>query len=253
MHCEEFAQTGIVKIERAFSADDAARMRAVVWNELNRRYEIERDDPTTWHRHEPTGLRTTKKSAAFSPMCGAPLATMLDALFGEDGWERPKNFGNVLVTMPTPGEWRVPHKVWHSDFEPTLPRDRLVAVKCWALFDDVAPGGGGTPQLAGSHRAFARYLKQTNERDYKQAKFGFLGSDPWLRALASDDGDPDRNNRFMNTVTSIDGVDVQVVECSGRSGDVFVTHPWVFHSVAANTSARPRLMRSFAIRSSGTG
>jgi hypothetical protein len=28
---------------------------------------------------------------------------------------------------------------------------------------------------------------------------------------------------------------------------VYVTHPWVFHSIATNVSHRPRLMRSVAV------
>ena len=180
-------------------------------------------------------------------MCGAVVAEVLDLLFGAGQWRRPKHYGNVLVTMPTTGVWRVPHKVWHPDFEPTLPPDRLTVVKLWALFDDVDAAGGGTPHLAGSHLAFSRYLARTGESDYKRAKFGFLNSHPWLQALTRDDGDPDRNERFMVTGTDIDGVKLRVVECTGKSGDVYLTHPWVFHSIAGNASHRPRLMRSFAI------
>jgi hypothetical protein len=34
---------------------------------------------------------------------------------------------------------------------------------------------------------------------------------PWLRALANDDGDPERNVRFMVTGASIDGISLLVV------------------------------------------
>ena len=244
---KEFDRTGIFKLERAFSDDDASRMRDVVWSELDRRYGIARDDPSTWNRHEPTGLKSTKKSGAFAPMCGPVVTQTLDALFGPQRWQRPKHFGNVLVTMPNDGPWRVPDKIWHSDFPPTLPVDRLLAVKLWALFADVEAGGGGTPQLAGSHGLFARYLARTGDHDYKRAKFGFLNSHPWLKALSHDDGDPARNERFMGAATEIDGQELRVLECTGRAGDVYVTHPWVFHTVAANTSGHARLMRSFAI------
>jgi ectoine hydroxylase-related dioxygenase (phytanoyl-CoA dioxygenase family) len=180
-------------------------------------------------------------------MCGPVISDALDALFGPGGWQPPKGFGNVLVTMPTAGPWRVPHKIWHSDFQPTLPTDHLVAVKLWALFDDVDPAGGGTPQLAGSHALFARYITRTGERDYKRAKFGFLDSHPWLKALSRDDGDPARNDMFTGAATEIDGQELRVIECTGRAGDVYITHPWVFHSIAVNTTPRPRLMRSFAV------
>jgi Phytanoyl-CoA dioxygenase (PhyH) len=244
---DEFDRTGIVKLPGAFGERDASRMRDVVWNELSHRYGIERDDPATWNRHEPNGLRSTKKSGAFAPVCGPVVSEALDALFGPGHWRRPKQFGNVLVTMPTTGCWRVPHKIWHSDFPPTLPAHRIVAVKLWALFDDVEAGGGGTPQLSGSHALFARYLARTGECDYKRAKFGFLRSHPWLEALTRDDGDPGRNEAFMGAATEIDGQELRVVECTGSAGDVYLTHPWVFHSIAVNTSRRPRLMRSLGI------
>jgi ectoine hydroxylase-related dioxygenase (phytanoyl-CoA dioxygenase family) len=151
-----------------------------------------------------------------------------------------------LVTMPNATEWRVPHKIWHSDFQPTLPTDHLAVVKVWALFGDVAPGGAGTPQLCGSHRAFARYVETTGETDYKRAKFGFLKSHPWLRALSTDDGSPDRNATFM-TPTDVDGVPMHVMECTGNAGDLYITHPWTFHTIATNATPTPRLMRSFPI------
>jgi hypothetical protein len=253
MGADLLGNTGIVKLEGAFSPDDAARMRDVVWSELARRHGIERDDPTTWYRNTPTGLTTTKKSGAFRPICGPVLGAFLDSLFGPGGWRCPKHFGNVLVTMPNALEWRVPDRIWHSDFQPTLATDRLPVVKLWALFDDIDPGGGGTPQLAGSHRAFARWVAQSGERDYKRAKFGFLESHPWLRMLTRDDGDPDRNRRLLDDGVEVDGVELRVMECTGRAGDVYVTHPWVFHSIAPNARARPRLMRSVGVAAADAG
>ncbi len=253
MDLDAFAATGIMRCTAVFSAADAARMREVIWRELHARYEIRRDDPATWSRHAPTGLRTSKKSTAFAPICGPVIEDVLDALFGAGGWVRPKTFGNVLVTMPNATQWRVPSKIWHSDFPPTLPAHRLVAVKLWALVDDVEPGGAGTPQLAGSHRAFAAYLQTTRERDYKRCKFGFLGSHPWLRALTSDDAGPERDSVLVNERAEMHGVPLRVVECTGKAGDVYVTHPWVFHSIASNATARVRLMRSVAISAAPTG
>ena len=78
-----------------------------------------------------------------------------------------------------------------------------------------------------------------------------MRSQPWLKALATDDDDPDRNERFM-TETDVDGVPVRVVELTGAAGTVYITHPWVLHSLAPNTRKTPRLMRSFPIRQNGT-
>jgi ectoine hydroxylase-related dioxygenase (phytanoyl-CoA dioxygenase family) len=149
--------------------------------------------------------------------------------------------------MPNATEWRVPHRVWHPDFGPSTSVRPLGAVKVWALCDDVEPTGGGTPQLLGSHRLFARYLEQTSEHRYKEAKLGFLRSHPWLRQLSTPDEDPRRNQRFLDVEADVDGLPARVVELTGRAGDVFITHPWVFHTIAENATSRPRFMRSGAV------
>jgi hypothetical protein len=247
----QFERDGILKLEAAFDRRDAARMCDVMWNELRHRYGIERSDPSTWSLHPPTGLRSSKKSSAFDAILGPAVQDALDDLFGPGQWARPKTLGNVLVTMPNATSWRVPHKIWHSDFEATAPRDRLFAVKLWALCRDLPPGGGGTPQLAGSHRLFSRYLAGDVDLEYKAAKHGFLRSHPWLKELTRDDGtDVARNEHHLEEEVDIDGLPVRVVELTGNAGDVFVTHAWVFHSIAVNASDQPRLMRSAAVRES---
>src|SRR5689334_2695177 len=114
MDLERFERTGVVRCESVFSRDDAERMRDVIWNELRRRHGIDRVDSSTWDRHPPTGLKSSKRSRAFAPICGPQLEVALDALFGTGCWQRPTSFGNVLVTMPDRALWRVPAAIWHS-------------------------------------------------------------------------------------------------------------------------------------------
>lgn len=242
-----FGRDGILKLEGVFAPDDAVAMRGVFWREMATRYGVLRDEPATWDLHRPDGLKSTKKSRAFDAVFGPVLRAALDELLGVGGWQEPKHMGQVLATMPNATEWRVPHKIWHSDFEATHTGARLFAVKWWTFFDVVEPGQGGTPQLAGSHRLFARFLESRPDRDYKRARDAFLRSHEWLRALTKDDGSPDRNERFMHEV-DIDGLPARVVELTGAPGDVFITHPWVFHSIAVNAREQPRLMRSGAVR-----
>lgn len=246
MDFAEFERTGILRIVGAFPRADAARMCDIVWDELAARHGMDRGDPATWEPLVPSGMTSSKRSKAFAPISGPALETALDALLGAGRWLPPKQFGNVLVTMPGSEPWRVPHRIWHSDFLPTLPRSRLLVVKVWALCDDVGLGGAGTPHLEGSHRAFARYLASTPERDYKKTKLGFLASDPWLRLLTSDRADAERDEALL-AGAEVHGVPVRVVETTGRAGDVWITHPWVQHSIAVNASDRPRIMRSFAV------
>ena len=250
----EFWTTGMVKIEGAFTDDEAARMRDVVWAELRRRHGIERDDPSTWSRHAPTGLKTSKKSTVFAPMFGPAVADALDQLFAPAAWTPPKHYGQVLVTMPTETAWRVPFHLWHADFQYYAPLEPLFAVKYWALFGDVEPGGGGTMQLAGSHRLVARYIDgfSHDELEYKRVRDGFLRSHPWLRALSTADDDHDRSDRFMGAEVDVDGLPARVVECTGKAGDVYFTHPWVMHAIAPNANRMPRLMKTGALYRAGS-
>ena len=247
----EFERTGIVKLEAAFTDAEAAGMREVAWNEMRHRHGIERENRATWPASLVHGMKSAKKSRAFAPMIGPALTGALDQLLGE--WKPPKHFGQVLITMPQPGPWRVPHKLWHADFGYPHSTDELFAVKYWALFGDVVPGGGGTPQLAGSHALTARYIagRADDDLEYKRIRDTFLRSHPWLKALSTEDTDPRRNERFMAEEADIDGLPARVVELTGRAGDIFITHPWVMHSIAPNVADQPRLMRSGAIYRAG--
>jgi len=248
-----FATTGILTLEGCFSEGDARAMRDVVWSELSDRFGIRPDDPVTWDRPPPTGLSTTKAHRVFAPILGPALATAVDELLGAEIWATPKHFGQILVTMPNAREWRVPHWLWHTDFDFHYPAGELVAIKCWVLLDEIRPGGGGTALLAGSHRLVMRYLegRPPAELEYKRVSDGLFRSHPWLRSLIQPDDDPDRNQRFMASPTNIDGIEARVMEITGKAGDIFITHPWVFHAVTDNATDRPRLMRSLAIYRQG--
>jgi hypothetical protein len=248
----EFERDGILKIPAAFGARDAARMCEVLWRELAGRHGMERDDRSTWTTLRPTGLKSTKRHPAANAILGPPLRSALDELLGSGGWVEPSHQGQVLVTMPTGESWSVPHRQWHTDLGFDLPADDLVAVKIWALLSDTEPGGGGTPQVAGSHRVIARHLTTTAERDFTTIRDQVLRSHPWFRSLttAESDADADRSPRLM-TEADLDGIPVRVVELTGSAGDVYVTHPWVLHSIAPNANHTPRMMRSRVIWKTG--
>ncbi|GAA1113831.1 hypothetical protein GCM10009630_08900 [Kribbella jejuensis] len=232
-----FERDGIVKIPSAFSADEAAGMREVLWRELSERHGMDRDDPTTWTVLRPTGLKTTKFDRRAQAILGPRVRSALDGLLGD--WLEPKHQGQVLVTMPEGVPWAVPHRQWHTDvgFE----EQPVGAVKIWAFYDSVRPGGGGTPQVAGSHRVFERFLTTTEERDFKEVRDQLLRSDPWFRNLTSA---PSERTVDPMEPAEVHGLPVRVVELTGEPGDVYLTHPWILHSIAPNAADVPRMMRS---------
>jgi hypothetical protein len=245
----EFERDGIVKVPGAFGADDAARMRDVLWAELTKRHGMDPDDRSNWTTLRPTGLKTTKKHPVADAILGPPLRSVLDHLLGSGGWVEPPHQGQVLVTMPMAEAWSVPNRQWHTDVGFDLPADELVGVKIWALLTDVDPGGGGTPQVAGSHRVIARHLTKTSEGEFTTVRDQVLRSHPWFLSLTSAETD-DRSEQLM-TEADLDGLPVRVVELTGSAGDVYLTHPWILHSIAPNANDTPRMMRSRFIWKTG--
>ncbi|MFF1816080.1 hypothetical protein ACFVWG_02210 [Kribbella sp. NPDC058245] len=231
---EEFARDGIVRLPGAFGAEDAARMRDGLWRELHELYGMRPDDRRTWEPCRPTRLTASKKDPAAAAILGPALRGALDQLLGE--WVEPSHQGQVLVTMPTGEPWVVPCRQWHTD----VGYDEVpVGVKVWALLGDLEAGGGGTPQVAGSHRVIARFLEGTQEREFTTVRDQVLASYEWFRQLTREDREID-----PLCEADVDGIPVRVVELTGSAGDVFVTHPWVLHSIAANARETPRMMRS---------
>jgi ectoine hydroxylase-related dioxygenase (phytanoyl-CoA dioxygenase family) len=238
-----FERDGIVKLPSAFPADAAARMRDALWNELSARHGMDRADRSTWHPTRPTGLKTAKSSRAALAVLDPKVRSALDGLLG--AWDEPEHAGQVLVTMPESVPWSVPHRQWHTDvgFERTQE-----AVKIWALLGDLEPGGGGTPQVAGSHRIIERFLTTTDEREFKAVRDQVLRSDPWFRNLTSE-----RREVDPLAPAELDGLPVRVVELTGQAGDVYLTHPWILHSIAPNATDAPRMMRSRFIWAASSG
>ncbi len=234
---EGFAQDGMLRVPGVFGAEDAARMRDGLWRELGALYGMRPDDRRTWEPHRPTRLKVSKRDPAADAILGPRLRGVLDQLLGE--WAEPTHQGQVLVTMPTGEPWVVPHRLWHTDVGFDLPRDELVAVKVWALLADVEAGGGGTPQVLGSPRVIQRHLEGRSELESTAFRDDVLASHEWFRQLTREDRSED-----WTPEGDVDGIPVRVVELTGSAGDVFVTHPWVLHSIAPNARDTPRMMRS---------
>jgi hypothetical protein len=244
----EFEELGFVRLRDVFSDDDAARMRRVVWRELERRYGVVEDDRNTWKIQLASGMQTSKKHRAFSAIGGQPLVDAVEALLGDGSWAMPPHWGQVMVTFPDEGApWRLPGRLWHVDYQYTNAPTPLFGLKLFAFFGDVEAQGGGTLVVSGSHRVVERFVAETPpdaRADYRTCRLRFMKQDPWFRTLANaDDPDPDRNARFMESDHDADGIAVRVVELTGRPGDVVLTHPWTLHHAAPNAASYPRMMR----------
>ncbi len=240
-----FRETGVVRLDGAFSRDQAAAISKAVWGYMERRASVRPEDPATWPRPGAVSLKGLKRNPAFVPLLGSSaVSAALDTIFSDTGWAPAKSGSQVLLSFPTEGPWILPRGGWHMDcgFErPTWP---VSTVRLFAFFDEVPPEGGGTLLLSGSHRLVDRYSATlppgTGGNSVTWGKF--MRQDPWLQRLYRG-GDESENGREMIGVAhDIDGVPVELVELTGQPGDVVITHVHVFHCVAPNASGRPRQM-----------
>lgn len=252
-----FADRGVIRLEGAFSIESAARIQASVWNYVESKAGIRRDDPATWPTSAPPiGWRGLDREPMLAAMAGSPMVhRALDAIFGAGGWKPPRRGARILFTMPNEGPWTTVDQGWHMDrgFErPTWP---VFAVTLFAFFGEVGPGGGGTLLLSGSHRVVERYRAdfETPPPAGKQGLLSFMRANPPLEELLRGATKPELHSgpEVVGKRLDVDGIPVEVVELTGSPGDVVITHMHVFHSASANTSDTPRQMFRKAVDAAG--
>jgi hypothetical protein len=140
----------------------------------------------------------------------------------------------VLCTLPNADAWMLPPG-WHTD-APRLASGRLPGVQAFALLSEVAPRGGGTLVIAGSHR-----LLNDGELVLPRDLHRRLGAEPFFRDYWKKTPVPWADERPLPK-GMVGDVPVEVVELAGAPGDVWLMDLRVLHTAAPNAGARPRLM-----------
>ena len=221
-----FAETGLLRLPGAFTPGE---MADVVDRHVER-----------WLASHPTlSCKRLKRHRAFEPFLGNDaVRTALDGVF-PDGWTASKSGVQVLYTPPGEGPWAMPPGGWHTDLgmaERTWPP---VAVKLFGCIGPVAPQGGGTLVLEGSHRLVARWTPDVVPAgEGNGAVWGrFLRHDPWLAEVYAGGG-----HDLVGREHEVDGVRLRVTELAGEPGDVYVVHLNAFHTVSPNATDVPRRM-----------
>jgi hypothetical protein len=205
-----FARTGLVRVEQAFSRRDAAAMEGAVWRHVHRTG-VEMDIPETWIPGLVPGMSPELKRKATFQLGWSPAVTeAVTDLLGAD-WDLPGHCGSVMVTFPdAPQVWPVPDRVWHSDYALGHDAEPLFGIKTFGFIASVAPTGGGTCVISGSHRVIAAFLAtlpREVRRDPKRnavALGRFMRAHPWFGGLVRDDGTADRNERLMHPSLSME-------------------------------------------------
>lgn len=179
-------------------------------------------------------LKTCAKSRAFEQLLTAEVEAVAQALLGADTLCATRPRTQLLFTPPSGGTWAVPHNVWHVD-APRLGDAAVFGVQMFTFLAPVAPGGGGTLLVAGSHRL----LNDRGVIGSRGIKNRLKGK-PYFRELMN--ATVPHRERLLGKLGIVDGVPVQVVELHGAPGDVYFADMRLLHTLAPNASATPRLM-----------
>ena len=250
---EEFDQSGMVRIPGAIAHRAVRDMCDRVWAALNRRYQIRRDDPTTWKARRVAGFHDLPKTENFEQVGSPVVCAALDNLFEGRNWDRPERWASLLVTFPESTErWDVPHKSWHLDFPAPSGSHGIFAARLFGCLAKLQPGGGGTLFVAGSHRLVQAFAEgRVDKLRSAEAREALIRPYPWMKDLCSFDENVDRVRRFMKEGAVIDDIVVRVIEMTGEPGDVLLTHPLILHAGSTNCTKDPRLVLSSTIYRSG--
>lgn len=234
-----------MRLPEAFSSEAAAAMRDVVWQALTDGG-IEPDDPSTWTVERPAHLQGLRAHPAFREVASPAVLAAIDGIMEGRSYPSPKDWGSLFIAFPNGRPWRVPASGWHIDAKYTSPLHPPRGVKTFALLGDVAPCGGGTLVVSGSHRLVHRWFGEhppppgAKSADMRKLLLAL----PYLRDLQTESEPDERIARFMDTPEHNGDIALQVVELAGLAGDMFLLHPLTMHAASPNASSAPRFMLS---------
>lgn len=128
----------------------------------------------------------------------------------------------ILLSFPHKEEWSVSHLNWHLDL--AVPdHDQISGVQAFILIDEVQEKGGATLALAGSHKL--HYLSEKrNAHDLLKISDFAQSPEKYLKPQM------------------IEGVKTQIIEMSGRAGDVYLMDLRVLHTPSINAQKKIRMM-----------
>ena len=240
---DEFDKAGIIRLPGAVPSDQTAAMRNRVWTMLERKHQILRDDRSTWRGQRVAGTRDLGKSETFEEVASPQVCAAIDDLLGAGKWIRPQNWASLLISLPNPDDEndRIYH-AWHLDAPAAATQElEFYGLRIFVCLARLAPAGGGTMFVAGSHRLARNIAKRAGAAQLHShdARKVMAQEYPWLKALQTRGAD---RSQFMQGGVEIDGITMRVVEMIGEPGDATIVHPLMLHASSKNCSDEPRMV-----------
>ena len=170
----------------------------------------------------PPKLQHLKDDPVFQKVGSSTLLSAIDAILEGCTYEKPKDWGAFFLAFPGKTPWHIPRSGWHIDAYYASPLLPMRGVKTFALFGDVAPRGGGTLMVSGSHRLVHRWFQENPPpQGARSAEMSqLLQIQPYVRDLHGAGDAGERIERFMRQVEDVDGIPLQVIEATGDAGGI---------------------------------
>ncbi len=226
-----FLERGVLRLPGVSPKNSVSRVRESILSELARLniWSGGRPSPSAAKiRDLPVFQQTGHLSQAIRPTPELDLliseAVRADAHALAEARLKPSHaHPQLLISLPHKDAEPLDQLGWHLDLK--LPkRDEIPGVQVFVLIDDVKPGGGATLALAGSQRL--HYIEHGKN----------------AHAILLENADFTSSPEKFLKPQPVRGIEVEIVEMSGRAGDVYLMDLRVLHSPSVNASKNVRMM-----------
>ena len=241
---EIFRSSGILRLERYIDEPYCNSLVDRLWDRLET-HGIERNDRNTWAfegnpSHHIKKLKNPIKQIdkrGVRNLYTDDLRDKASSLLTSEISDQSKHIW--LITFPKlPSDespWSVPRKLWHTDC-PRLANAETPGIIVLSYLNDVDRSGGGTMVIAGSHKLYTTPDRRLASRNFRNK----LKRHEFFRTLFSKTSDRPPDLRGVSD--RVNGVNVEVVELTGKKGDVVLLDARILHSIATNVCTQPRIM-----------
>jgi hypothetical protein len=216
----QFVNDGYVVVRECFSREIAEAVAARILEKF-----AESGESSESPRRAVNVVKHSFSDGAAASLWSPTAVAALDILLGAGRYDVPNATGWPVLNFPgfASAPWTPPTGGWHVDgnhFHHHL-TSREQGVVGLLLYSDIAPGGGGTAVMPGSHRVAARVLAEAEPE-------GLTSDEVCERVGRATEGIP-------------------VVEARGNAGDLLLMHPHLYHASSANTSGVPRVASNVCV------
>ena len=237
---DEFQDRGYLRVPQQVPEEVCLGLRDQIWHRLEKRG-FARDQPETWieaYGNNPR-LKDIRRLKALGELYTEDVRQMGFQLLGSQGEHNDRQL--LLLTFPdkVTGYTQSPAgftaQAWHTDC-PRVPNVNAPGIIVLSYLDDVEASGGGTVIVAGSHRICTSKDHPIRSKQLKRyLRRSELGKTIFEKAT-------NQTLDVRGISETFDDVLLEVVELSGKAGDVIFVDGRTLHSIASNRNAKPRLV-----------